>query len=343
MTVVASETPDAAATRLALDPPTETPAPTPSPTPIPPIRQLTGGGCCVQPSWSPNSRQVWFIDKPSPDTPAGVYGVSIDAPLSAPARVFDVVGLYAGDLSLVAYPDGRDTIVARTDNSEYWVIPNGGQSIVFSPDARRIAWETEDIEGPFDQRRSDVFVARFDGQDAVRVATVFGGGFQGWLDGQRVLFSGRPSLDTRDRTLTALSLTTNVAVDLVTAERIGGVTASPAGAWIAYFISFNEDDSRNGVWVQRADGSGARRLDVWGAYQWRDDARLLYIPLRESPDEPFVIWEYDTASAQSRPVTDPAVAPIQIANGDWDVSPDGRYVVYVNSEDRNLWLVELLP
>jgi len=29
------------------------------------------------------------------------------------------------------------------------------------------------------------------------------------------------------------------------------------------------------------------------------------------------------------------------ANGDWRVSPDGRYVVYVNSEDRNLCLVEL--
>ncbi|HJW83372.1 MAG TPA: hypothetical protein VJ754_03630 [Anaerolineae bacterium] len=29
------------------------------------------------------------------------------------------------------------------------------------------------------------------------------------------------------------------------------------------------------------------------------------------------------------------------ANGDGRVSPDGRYVVYVNSADRNLWLLEL--
>ena len=54
-----------------------------------------------------------------------------------------------------------------------------------------------------------------------------------------------------------------------------------------------------------------------------------------------MIHEYDTATGQSRPVTDPASARLQIANGDWRVSPDGRYVVYVNSEDRNLWLVEL--
>ena len=177
----------------------------------------------------------------------------------------------------------------------------------------------------------------------MRVATVYGGGLQGWLDDQRLLFSGRPSLDVRERTLTVLSLNTNVAIDLVTAERIGGVTASPGGAWLAYFISFNEDASRNGVWIQRTDGSGARKLDVWGGYQWRDGAHLLYIPVRESPGAPFVIYEHDVAAGQSRPVTDPATAPIQIANGDWKVSPDGRCVVYVNSVDRNLWLVELEP
>jgi Tol biopolymer transport system component len=121
------------------------------------------------------------------------------------------------------------------------------------------------------------------------------------------------------------------------------VTASPGGTWLAYFISFDEQAERNGVWVQRTDGSDARRLDFWGGYQWRDDSRLLYIPVRESPGEPFVIHEHDTSTGQSRPVTDPATAPIQIANGDWKVSPDGRYVVYVNRLDRNLWLVELTP
>ena len=44
---------------------------------------------------------------------------------------------------------------------------------------------------------------------------------------------------------------------------------------------------------------------------------------------------------QARPMTNPATARVRIANGDWRVSPDGHYVVYVNSEDRNLWLVEL--
>jgi hypothetical protein len=321
--------------------PTNTPIP--SPTPIPPIRQLTEGGCCVQPAWSPDSKQVWFLDKPSPDAPAGIYAVNVDEPLARPFRVLDVVGLYSRDLSLVAYPESRDTLVERLEDGERWVIPNQGQAVVFSPDGTRIAWEIEDIEGPFDQRRADIYLSRFNGDDPVLVATLYGGGWQGWLDDRRVLFSGRPSLAVRERTLTALSLNTNIAIDLVTAERISGVTASPGGTWLAYFISFDEQAERNGVWVQRTDGSDARRLDFWGGYQWRDDSRLLYIPVRESPGEPFVIHEHDTSTGQSRPVTDPATAPIQIANGDWKVSPDGRYVVYVNRLDRNLWLVELTP
>jgi Tol biopolymer transport system component len=35
------------------------------------------------------------------------------------------------------------------------------------------------------------------------------------------------------------------------------------------------------------------------------------------------------------------MTPLNILNGDWRVSPDGRYVVFVNSADRNLWLLEL--
>jgi Tol biopolymer transport system component len=305
------------------------------------FRQLTTGGCCVQPGWSPDSKQVWFLDKPSADAPVGFYAVNIEEPMVDPFRVIDLVGIFSDDLSLVAYPEGRNTVVERLSDGQNWVIPNQGQAVIFSPDARRIAWEIEDIDGPFDQRRSDIYLARFDGADSALVVTVYGGGLQGWLDGRRLLFSGRASLAVRERTLTALDLTSNVAVDLVTAERISGVSASPQGTWLAYFISFNEDVSRNGIWLQRSDGSDARKLDFWGGYQWRDDSRLLYIPVRTSPAEPFVIYEYDTATGQSRAVTNPATASIEIANGDWNVSPDGRYVVYVNSADRNLWLVEL--
>jgi Tol biopolymer transport system component len=164
----------------------------------------------------------------------------------------------------------------------------------------------------------------------------------GWLPrGLSMLFLGRPSLSTRERTLTALDLRTNEAIDLVTAERIAGVGISPEGSWVSYFISFNEDDERNGIWMQRTDGSGARKLDMWGAYQWRDDSHLLVIPARSSADEAFEIWEVDADTGEQHKLTDAAVTPLDILNGDWRVSPDGKHIVFVNNADRNLWLLEL--
>ena len=64
--------------------------------------------------------------------------------------------------------------------------------------------------------------------------------------------------------MTVLDLRANVAIDLVTAERISGVRLSNDGSWVSYFISFNADDERNGIWVQRTDGSDARQIDRVG-------------------------------------------------------------------------------
>jgi hypothetical protein len=322
--------------------PTHTPEPTPTitPTPTPELRQLTTGGCCVLPAWSPDSKQVLFIDKPAAQSEAGVYTVNIDQPqepqLSGP------VGIYSPDRSLVAYPIDVRTVVENVNSGDRWVIPNNGQTLEFSPDSRRVAWEIEAISGPYDERQTDIFMANYDGTDAVKVARVYGGGLVGWLPrGLNVLFLGRPSLSTRDRTLTVLDLRTNEAIDLVTAERISGVGISPGGAWVSYFISFNEDDERNGIWVQSTDGSGARKLDMWGAYQWRDDTHFLVIPARTSSDQAFEIWEVNAETGEKRQLTDAAVTPLNILNGDWRVSPDGKHVVFVNSADRNLWVLEL--
>jgi hypothetical protein len=32
-----------------------------------------------------------------------------------------------------------------------------------------------------------------------------------------------------------------------------------------------------------------------------------------------------------------------VMNGDWEVSADGRYIVFQNATDRNMWLLEITP
>lgn len=315
--------------------------PTITPTPLPQLVQLTTDGCCVNPGWSPDSRQVLFIDKPTADAEVGYYAIDVNKPGTVP-QYAGRVGLYSPDRTLAAFAEGSRTVVERLSSGESWIMPNNGQAVEFSWNGRRVAWEREAISGPYDQRQNEIFVADYTGEKVERVTRVYGGGLVSWLpNSNRLMFSGRPSLDTRDRTLSVIDLDDNTVADLVTAERISGISASNGGMWVAYFISFNEDDTRNGIWVQRTDGSDARKLDQWGAYQWRDDSRLLMIPMRADAQKPFELWEIDAATGQSRPLTDGATTPLTILNGDWRVSPDGKSIVFVSSIDRNVWVLKL--
>jgi len=321
--------------------PTPTAAPTITPTPTPQLIQLTTDGCCVNPGWSPDSKQVLFIDKPTTAAEVGYYAIDVTGSDRTP-KYAGRVGLYSPDRSLAALAEGSRTIVERLSTGESWPVPNAGQAVEFSPDNRRVAWDSEAASGPYDQRQSEIFVATFDGKNAQRVTRVYGGGLVGWLpNSTSLLFLGRPSLATHDRTLTVLDLNSNTAADLVTAERLSGISISNNGTWVAYYISFNEDASRNGIWVQRTDGSEARKLDQWGAYQWRDDSHLLLIPTRTASDTAFDVWEIDAATGASRQITRGATTPLNILNGDWRISPDGQTIVFVNSADRNLWLLKL--
>ena len=322
--------------------PTPVPTPTLTPTPAPELRPLTNGGCCVLPAWSPDSRQVLFIDKPAGAAKAGIYAIDIAAGTSQPPQLIGRVGLYSPDRSLAAFAEGTQTIVEKISTGESWAMPNNGLSVDFAPDDRHLAWEQESINGPYDERLNDLYLANIDGTDAARVTRLYGGGIVGWMpQGLSLMFLGRPALTTHNSTLTVLDLRTNVAVDLATAERISDVTVSKDGTWVAYFISFDGDKTRNGLWVARTDGSQSLRLDVWSAYQWRDESHLLVVPMRDSADKAFVVWQFDAASGEGRPLTDAAVTPLDILNGDWRVSPDGQYMVYVNNVDRNLWLLKL--
>jgi Tol biopolymer transport system component len=125
---------------------------------------------------------------------------------------------------------------------------------------------------------------------------------------------------------------------------------SPSGQWLAYYNTFGPDPSPNGLWLISTDGSQRIQLDreLFGAYQWRgcsdecspDEERLLIAPFR--PDATFhSLWEVDPTTGEAQQITDPANTPFKIANGDWRVSPNGSAVVYVESSDRNIWVIQL--
>jgi Tol biopolymer transport system component len=325
--------------------PMATASPTATPTPAPQTIRLTDGGCCTQPFWSADSAQVRFIDKPDQNAPVGIYGVSVAQPGSAPVLVSEQVedSQAIGDYRVETARGS--TAIVRLSDGERWTVPAAGRNVAFSPDGTRIAWAAVNDDGlPPENQVTTVWVADLDGSNARKVATLPRGGLSGWISNDGLLVNGRENGGQREQVLSVLSLADGTLAELARAERLRSPVLSPSGRWVAYYTTFTEDASQNGLWLVSTAGGPPRLLpsELFGAYQWRGGAEesLLIVPFRPEA-EYHEFWEIRMADGAAHRLTDPAVTPFKIANGDWRVSPDGRYVAYVESQDRNIWVIEL--
>lgn len=322
--------------------PTATVPPETTPDPGPRLVQLTSGGCCTQPFWSGDSSEVRFIDRPGPAAPPGIWAVPRAAPGSAPTLVTEEIRSFnrEGDF-LVETGEGL-TVIERLTDGTRWEIDTQGDSPAISPDGQRIAWDVRDRSLPFDQQVAEIWVAAIDGSGATRVLTLPRGSVRDWLTNDRLLLNGRDSLDGEEQRIFTLDVEDGTTTDLVRSDRLRGDLLSPGGNWLAYYIAQSSTPADNGLWIAPTGGGPARQLPagLFGAYQWRDDDRLLVVPL--VPDAPFHdLWEVEAATGEARALTDPTTLPFKIANGEWFVSPDGSAVLFVESRDDNLWLIEL--
>lgn len=329
---------------------TATAAPTATPTPFAPV-QLTNTGCCTQPFWSPDSAQVRFIDKPAADQPVGIWGVDVAYPLT-PAQFITNRLEESTASARFLIETGDVTVIERRSDGQRWTIAAAnGRSVQVSPDESRIAWTVTNSDAPSSEQVTQLWLANLDGSVAEQIATLPRGGLGGWIANDTLLISGRDSLQARQQTLYALRLSDGARLVLARSERLRGQSLSPSGAWLIYYVAFEPDADKNGLWLARTDGSAPpARLDraLFGSYQWRPCAarctseqdRLLLVPFQ--PDAEFHrLLSFDPNTGVTLALSDPAHAPFKIANADWRVSPDGSWVVYVESRDRNLWVLEL--
>lgn len=320
-------------------PPLENRTPEPTQTPAPRLRPLTTGGCCVQPFFSPDGAQVWYLDKPSDTQPAGVWGVPADGG-GAPAFITDRLGIFSPDGALSAYPEAGLTYVERVATGERWPVPAAGRAILFAPDSAQIAWQTASSTINFDRRVVEVWAAAVDGTQSRSIARLIGGGVVDWFpDSRRLLVTGRAEAGA-EPALLAVDVATGALTPLATVANVRGALLSPAGGWLAYQVTFSGDAAQDGLWILPMAGGEPRRLALFGAYRWRAEGRLLIVPLETAGGSQRLV-SADAATGALTDLTDPRVTAFRIAAGDWALSPDGRRVVFVNAADDNLWLLEL--
>ncbi|MBI5349092.1 MAG: hypothetical protein HZB77_07205 [Chloroflexi bacterium] len=104
--------------------PTKPPTPTIAPTPIPKIKQITSGGCCVNPFWSPDGTTVMFVDKPNETASAGIWGVKLNG--ESPQLITSQVGIFSPDFKYVAYPKATETVIAEVNGNKQWTVREAG-------------------------------------------------------------------------------------------------------------------------------------------------------------------------------------------------------------------------
>jgi Tol biopolymer transport system component len=293
---------------------------------------------------------VWviYIDKPSPDAPVGLWGVDTTQPGATPQLLTERIANYTDDLTyVVEYGQGKTTITylaspLSEEVIDSWSLPANGRPISISPNRTRIAWTVSNDDAPPELRVSEVWTANFDGTEPQSVARLNRGGFSGWITDDRLLLSGRESLESNETVLYGYSLIDGSMEELLRAERPRGYRLSPDRRWMIYYVSLSEEPAQNGLWLLRTDTGEIRQLsrELFGSFAWRDAHRLLIIPFR--PDAQYhELWELDVETDTTRRLTDSTVTPFKVANADWQVSPDGRHVAFVDSRDDNLWMLTL--
>lgn len=313
-----------------------------SPTPLPILKQLTVGGCCVQPFWSLDGQHIYYIDRPKKDEPAGVWVVDLEG--GRPEFVTDRLGIYSQDMQMRAFLTNGETVVENLSTGDQWVISNGGRAVSFSPDGLWLAWTAGQSGPPFDSAQRQVWISRFDGSQAARVFSAVRGGFAGWFPDGRLLVSGLSEDDGHEQVYWALSLgqdqdSATKLVELGRGGRLRDAKISPDGSWLAYLVTFSDNPELDGIWVADTHSGESWQLEQFGGYHWRDSQHLLIVPLDISRSY-HQLLQVQAGTGEVEMLTDPSVSPFKISNADWSVSSDGK-IAFVSAEDGNIWLLQL--
>ena len=333
----------------------------PTPTAPPPFRpmvsKLTPDGCCASFLWADDSIHVLYYDRRNPGA-TGTWLVNVET--GEELLLLPFYGYFSPDRSTVAVPepDSRQMRFRKLATDEEWVVPNLPSRVIFGPRGERIAFTLRPAERPLAQGavgRSPqgfarmlgpiaIWIADVRGTEARPLATLPGARIHGWLpDGSALLVSWR-TVGKLETSLGLLDLETGEVALLATAPRLLSGRLSPDGEWVAYVAAFTGDLQRDGLWVQRVHGNEVRRLIIWGDYRWApDSASLIVLSPRPKGADSDRFWSVYVDGEFPTPLTDPVETPFAITNNSWELSTDGKRIVFTSAADHSLWLLRLQP
>jgi murein DD-endopeptidase MepM/ murein hydrolase activator NlpD len=308
-------------------------------------RQITRGNCCTQPYWDSTSTQVRFLDQPAPNVPLGIWAIDLAQPEAGPEFITERLGVYSADNAYVAYPNPANgmAVVERLADGQTWEIDTQEHDLNFSPDNQHVLWTAFDENAFSDNREEIVWYANIDGSEPKVLLRERRTDPLGWLSNDELLVSRRiPGSSGSD--LFRLSVADGRQTELLQVPQMRGLTFSPDRRYLVYYVTFEKDTQKNGLWLLDLQSAkpAPRKLPFFGAYRWRDNERLIYVPFDPQATE-HEFYEYNALTQQTRALF-PGGTHLTIANNDWRISPDGDKIVLVAAngpELDGLWVLDL--
>lgn len=329
--------------------PTLTPTP-PPPTPtatLPPFKPteqaLGGANCCQEFAFAADGR-LYYYDKPQGATRAGTY--LHDLATNQRTLLNNQFGIFSPNLEIIAVSQrdrGLSTIEQVKDGKLIATLQNKGDSVVFSPDNRQIAYllRLPTPEGASAPQNFEVWVGEVSGANLRPVWKGREGDNLTWFpDNRRILLTAR---DAANRlfglwVVDTITLTANLII-----ESKGLISAglSADGKQIVYGVIF-QGDNESGVWRANADGTRRTKFSWQGGWAWSftNPAELFYLPLGAEGES---LWSFNPATGQATRLTDPNSLKLRVAENQWKISPDGKSLVYRKADDYSVALVRFRP
>lgn len=303
------------------------------------VRQVGFDECCRQFWWDPKDPDLFYTIDGSPGQRAAISAWSADTGritsliASAPPLLTSPDGLLA-----IEYADGRAT-VRDTSTDEQWRTPFLGGSPSISPNNQRLTWTTTAGTISPGQPRpiATVWVASIDGYNARQIASDTGLSGQ-WLDSDRLLLVRR--LNGEDTALSVYDLADGSMTQLGTFTRMRGLSVAPGGGTLMFMLLWQEEPDKSGVYLLSTSGANvAQKLDWFGAWRWRDANSVYYLPF--DPAHPYHgLNLYDLTTDSEHQLLAPEDGVFTIMDGMWEVSTDGRRILFHNAANGNLSILE---
>lgn len=295
-------------------------------------------GCCWEQWWHPSDpNQVFTIDG-LPNQRAMIFQYD------AQGNIISTVGnapppYYSPDYSHAVRPFGNAIQVQNVNTGDAWTIETDMAIPSINTANTHLLWVVDggnSIPGR-DEPTNTILLSDMRG-DTLDLLFAEQGIDAMWLDASNILIS------VSERPFTQIdiyNIETQVRYTLGRWYRPRGFSIAPSGNRLIFYLAYQPNPADNGVyWMDINEGAPQNRVDWFGAYRWRDDSSLFYIPFDPTSNR-HQLMVYDLTSDTSQALTNPDTMPFTVMDGRWSVNADGSTILFRNANDRNLWTLNI--